>query len=181
MRNGLTVLIALGYPVLVYWSIDRIQPRYLALALMLVFLLRWQHLKAGTVKTGSPAFLIAGIVFLAAVSLANNTVLLLGYPIFVSSAFLAVFAYSLLNPPTVVEQLARLQDPDLPPRGVDYTRKVTLVWCGFFLANGLLSAGTVWYGDKAVWGLYNGLISYILMGILMGAEMLVRKQVRKSF
>jgi uncharacterized membrane protein len=80
-----------------------------------------------------------------------------------------------------VERLARLQDPVLPPQGILYTRKVTAVWCGFFLVNGLVSMGTIYYGDRWIWSLYNGCISYVLMGVLMAVEMMVRKRVRENF
>jgi uncharacterized membrane protein len=120
-------------------------------------------------------------VFLLAAALANRTAWLLGYPVFVSLLFLLWFLHSLLWPPTVVERLARLQDPDLPPRGVAYTRKVTMVWCLFFLGNGLLAAATAWHGDLRLWALYNGGISYVLMGLLMGAELWLRGRVRSTF
>lgn len=181
MRNLPAVLLALGYPLLVYWALGRIEPRYLALMLAPVFIWRWRY--SGTARSSAanlPLFL-AGGVFLLAVVLENDRRLLLAYPILVSAIFFTVFAYSLIYPPTVVERLARLREPDLPPRAVDYTRKVTLVWCGFFLGNGAVSAGTVWHGDLEVWGLYNGLIAYLLMGVLMGAELWVRKRVRGGF
>jgi uncharacterized membrane protein len=180
MAKGLGVLATLCYPFLVYAVIDRIEPRTLALGLMLLFLLRWRSWEASRVTARPTAFLVAGGAFFLAVGLLNDAVLLLFYPLFVNAAFLAVFAYSVFNPPTVAERLARLQDPDLPPRAVEYTRKVTLVWCGFFVVNGLISAGTVWLGDMSVWSLYNGLIAYMLMGLLMGAELLVRRQVKKT-
>ncbi len=46
---------------------------------------------------------------------------------------LALFSASLLQKQTLVERLARLQEPELPDSGVRYTRTVTKVWCGFFL------------------------------------------------
>jgi uncharacterized membrane protein len=95
--------------------------------------------------------------------------------------FFAVFAFSLVYPPTIVERIARLEDPDLPPKGVIYTRKVTLVWCGFFLINAAISLLTIWYGDPWLWSLYNGGIFYLLMGLLMAAEMAVRRKVKASY
>ena len=92
---------------------------------------------------------------------------------------LAVFGYSLFHPPSVVERLARLQEPDLPPSGVAYTRQVTKVWCVFFVLNGVAAAFTALYCSDAVWALYNGLIAYVLMGCLMGIEWCVRQQVRR--
>jgi acyl-coenzyme A synthetase/AMP-(fatty) acid ligase/uncharacterized membrane protein/3-hydroxymyristoyl/3-hydroxydecanoyl-(acyl carrier protein) dehydratase len=61
-----------------------------------------------------------------------------------------------------------------------YCRKVTALWCLFFTGNGVIAALTVFRGSEAVWALYNGGISYILMGILFGVELIVRKTVQKS-
>ena len=45
--------------------------------------------------------------------------------------------------------------------------------------NGALAAFTIWHGDLALWSLYNGLISYGLMGALMAGEYLVRRRLMK--
>ncbi|MGZ8217399.1 hypothetical protein [Methylomagnum sp.] len=181
MRNALAVLAALSYPLLVYLAVDRIQPRYLALFLLAVFLLRWRRGNDAGIGSTSTIMAIAAVGYFMAAVFVNEKALLLAYPIMVSLVFLSIFAHSLYRPPTIVEKLARLGEPDLPPQGVSYTRKVTWVWCGFFLINGLISVGTVWHGDMAVWGLYNGLVSYVLMGTLFGIEWLVRNRVRKAF
>ena len=62
-----------------------------------------------------------------------------------------------------------------------YTRKVTQAWCAFFILNGLAAAATVWLGDRWLWSLYNGFIAYVLMGILMGTELLIRRKVKQAF
>jgi acyl-coenzyme A synthetase/AMP-(fatty) acid ligase len=61
-----------------------------------------------------------------------------------------------------------------------YCRKVTLVWCGFFVLNGGVAAWTVFFAPQALWSLYNGGISYMLMGILFGGELMVRKMADKK-
>src|SRR2546423_11913745 len=43
--------------------------------------------------------------------------------------YTTLFRSSLFRPPTVVERLARLRNPELPAAGVRYTRQVTQVWC----------------------------------------------------
>ena len=96
----------------------------------------------------------------------------------VSTALLVLFGLSLWKGPTVVERLARLQEPNLDAHGVAYTRRVTQVWCGFFVLNGSLALATALWGSNATWALYNGLISYGLMGLLMSGEWLVRRRVR---
>ena len=59
-----------------------------------------------------------------------------------------------------------------------YTRRVTQVWCGFFVFNGSLALLTALYASDGVWMLYNGLLAYVLMGILFAGEWLVRQRVR---
>ena len=79
----------------------------------------------------------------------------------------------------MVERLARIREPHLSPAGVRYTRKVTQVWCGFFIGNGAIALFTVLYADMRLWTLWNGVIAYILMGTLMASEWLVRQRVMK--
>jgi len=102
------------------------------------------------------------------------------YPVFMNAAMLAAFGASLVKGPSMIERLARIAEPDLPEAGVRYTRKVTWVWCGFLLLNGLAALWTALIASLAVWTLYNGLIAYLLMGALFGGEFLVRRTVRKG-
>ncbi len=74
--------------------------------------------------------------------------------------------------------IARITEPDLDEKGVRYTRKVTIVWIGFFIFNAAIASWTVAYGTLEQWTLYNGLISYCLIGLLLGGEYLVRRKVR---
>ncbi len=57
---------------------------------------------------------------------------------------------------------------------MQYTRRVTQVWCIFFFINGAIALGTALWASAAVWSLYNGVIAYLLMGGLLGGEYLVR-------
>lgn len=79
----------------------------------------------------------------------------------------------------MIERFARLHEPDLPESGVRYTRKVTFVWCAFFILNGAAALWTALQASLELWALYNGLIAYVLMGALLGGEFLVRGFVRK--
>lgn len=170
---GVAVLTA-AYPLLVYLGLGRFEPRWMALLLAALALLR-------ALATRERVWLAAaaGALLLAAISALGNAALPLKlYPVLVSLVLLAVFLASLAHPPSVIERLARLQDPDLPPEAVAYTRRVTQVWCGFFAFNALVSLATTLWADDAGWALYNGLLSYLLMGALFGGEWLVRRRVR---
>jgi uncharacterized membrane protein len=104
----------------------------------------------------------------------NELLTLRFYPAIANAAMLLLFSWSLWSPPSVIERLARLQHTDLPPEGVVYTRRVTQVWCGFFIVNGSIALATALFSSVEIWSLYNGLIAYLLMGILFIGEYLVR-------
>ncbi|MGU5845981.1 hypothetical protein ACV1DH_08005 [Aeromonas hydrophila] len=176
------------YPLAVYWGLTHAGQTLLLLGLLLIFSLRLlPGLLKGRVRLGPlPEWLWLGrllaciglgLTLLSALFSARHW--LLYYPLAVSLALLCLFGWSLTRPMSLVERLARLQDPALPPAAIGYTRRVTQVWCGFFVINGALAAFTIWHGDLALWSLYNGLISYALMGGLMGAEYLVRRRLLK--
>jgi len=53
------------------------------------------------------------------------------------------------------------------------------VWCGFFVLNGAIALGTALWASEAVWSLYTGVISYVLMGLLFAGEYLVRLRFKR--
>lgn len=115
------------------------------------------------------------VLLLAALAIGWNILLPLQlYPVLVSATMLCLFGYSLAFPPTIIERLVRIREPNLPPRAVIYTRRVTQVWCGFFAVNGCIALITVLWGSAKVWTLYNGVIAYVLMGLLFAGEYGVR-------
>lgn len=174
LRPALIGLLTLAYPPLVYLGLGHFEPRWMALPLAALAVVR-------AVATRERVWLAAaaGALVLAALGLLGNHALPLKlYPVLVNAIFLTVFATSLAYPPSIIERLARLREPDLPASGVAYTRKVTQVWCGFFLLNGGIALGTALWASAGTWALYNGLISYGLMGLLFAAEWVVRQRVR---
>ena len=100
------------------------------------------------------------------------------YPVAVNLVLLIVFAHSLRGAQSIVERLARLQEPELSPRGVRYTRKVTQAWCVFFALNGTVAAVTAVIGDLKLWTWWNGLLSYGAMGLMFGGEYLLRRHLQ---
>jgi len=104
---------------------------------------------------------------------------LLYYPVWINAGFLLLFGWSLFFPPSMIERFARLMEGELPPKAIAYTRKVTQVWCLFFIGNGAVAGWLAWTGNWQWWAWYNGGIAYGLMGLLLGIEWLVRQQVKK--
>lgn len=177
LRNIVFTALTLCYPLAIWLLGDRIEPRWLALALVLLGALRLAAAKQrGWILLALAAFALAAVT-----GFFNVGWPLRWYPVFVNGAMLLLFGVTLRGGQSMVERLARLKEPDLPPHAVDYTRKVTMAWCGFFIVNGSIAAATSLWGSDRVWALYNGAIAYGLMGVFGASEYLIRRRVRRRF
>ncbi|MDR2863175.1 MAG: hypothetical protein LBV54_04775 [Puniceicoccales bacterium] len=179
MARALPFLVAaalFAYPFAVYfglrhWGLGGIAPVLLGL-----FALRFFTTRGGLAFSVARLFSIAGAALVALSWIFRQNEWMLYYPVAVSLLLLSGFVWSLFKPPTAIERLARLKDPDLPPEGVRYTRRVTQVWCAFFIFNGSISLATCLHGDLAIWTFYNGALSYILIALLFSGEWLLRRR-----
>jgi len=174
-----TLLLVL-YPLLVYVGIQQLGPRALAAMLLAAALARLVVAKVSGKALGNSLWLLLAAAAATGVTLATGSVLgLKFYPVLVSGVMLVLFGLTLWRPPSMIERFARLQQADLPAHAIPYTRKVTWVWCGFFVVNGAIASATVFASDQ-LWALYNGLVSYLLIGLLLAGEYLVRRRVQKQ-
>lgn len=135
----------------------------------------------------SALFLLAGIFCFAF----NSKIFLKLYSVAISTTLLCVFGSSLFFKPNIIFRFACLSDKTIKGSSFEnqvneYCRKVTIIWCAFFIINGSISAFTSLhdFGSDAlndkIWSVYNGGISYILMGLLFTVEFIVRKMVDKK-
>ncbi len=180
IRFAITLLVALvsiAYPLLVYFSLDRLQPATFSVVLVALAVLRFL---TGKNQAGIAVQVAILLVFAAILLMDNNPATLRWYPVMMNAGMFAVFALSLWQTPTVIERLARLSEPNLPESGIRYTRRVTQIWCGFFILNGSIAAWTALAASWSTWTLYNGLIAYILMGSLLAGEWLLRQRIRSK-
>jgi uncharacterized membrane protein len=173
--NVLTAALTLVYPLAIWLGHGRIEPRWLAGLLLLTAASRLPALKAGASARWTAALVLALALALVALAVGANAVLPLKlYPVLVNATLLAAFGASLVSGPSMVERLARLREPDLPPAAVGYTRRVTQAWCVFFVVNGAVALGAALFAPEAIWSLYTGVVSYVLMGLMFGGEFLLR-------
>ena len=177
----LGILVLVAYPFAVWFGLSHEKGYWVIALLCLVFILRLSLLRGKLKEWVGFGKVLAGFGFALCVAsvLLKNFQLLLYYPVLMNVLLLVLFGSSLLGTKSFVERLARLQEPDLPPAAVIYTRHVTMLWCFFFVINGSIALATCLYGSMQLWALYNGLVSYILIGLLMAAEWIVRKRIRK--
>ncbi|MEI6895106.1 MAG: hypothetical protein V5789_10870 [Colwellia sp.] len=189
MMKIIITLVTLLYPLVVFYGLAEFSVRWVSLTLLLLFFIRIFLLKKNSSRLSDPkkilgpgASKILSLVILLFLMLSfvfDADIGLLFYPVIINSALALIFSYSLVNPPPIIERLARLTQADLPPHAVKYTRTVTKVWLVFFILNGLVSTYTVLFTNLQTWTLYNGLIAYVLMGLLFASEYLVRLRVQK--
>ena len=167
------------YPLLVYFGQSRVSPlTFVAIILALV------GLRLATADGGAAAawrfpfaLAAAGIVVLAFLDL---DLAVRSYPVLVNLGVGILFGLSLFRPPSLVERIARLREPDLPPEAVVYCRRVTLIWAAFGLTNGAVTWAISVWGTLAQWTLWTGVISYVLVGMLFAGELTVRTFVRRK-
>lgn len=202
MVLNLTIgVVTICYPFLVYFGLNKFEPRYFAIFLAALICLRgYAHIsvkKNGQAKTPGTepkdsiysagnhgvtlALLLTGIFFIGALLASNSRILLLLYPFIINMIFLSAFSLSLLRPPSIIERLARRQDPDLPVAAIQYTRKVTITWCLLFMFNGCVALITAVLGDLALWTLFNGFIAYILISLVFVVEYSIRTILKGRF
>lgn len=171
------------YPVLVYFGIRYLSVGSLAGVLIALFALRLATSRgiAGFRPNGAQLALASTVgIALAVVSMLQRRAdAMLYYPALVNGGLLAVFALSLARPPTVIEWIARFKEGRLSAAAVAYTRRVTIAWVVFFACNGAIAFVTARWASLETWTFYNGAVSYVLIGMMFGAEWLVRRRVRK--
>lgn len=173
--KAFVLLCLLAYPVLVYFGLAYIDVRLLGALLLLVILLRMIVLRQQP-KKQTLLFLAIGISIAIAVIVSNQLIFLKLYPVCISLLMLGIFGYTLIYPPTIIETIARrsFKDKEMPEKVISYTRNVTKVWCLFFLGNALIASYTTLFSTMEIWTLYNGLISYLIMGTLFAGEFIYR-------
>lgn len=168
------------YPFLVYFGLPYVAPGPLvgvAIVLAGLHVLNRQR-RSGAAFPRGLLVLIAAILLGVLGLLALRPMLAVqAYPLIINLSLATIFAWSLLQPPSAIERIARLTKPDLSPQEIAYTRTVTKVWLTFFLLNAAITSVCTVCFTLALWSLWTGLISYLLVGALFAAEFAVRRLV----
>lgn len=166
-----------GYPLLVWLGLANLgAPALLGVllaALAIRMFLAGRGKQRGLAIAGSVLLLVGGaLAFLLDL---GNIDTLRWYPVLASIVASGVFMYSLVNGRPVIERIARLREPALSPEGVEYTRRLTFGWAGLTFANGCVAAWTAAFASLETWALYNGLISYFVLGGFFCLEWIYRR------
>ena len=102
------------------------------------------------------------------------------YPVIVNFVLFCIFFGSTFSEETVIQKMAKLMEPNIKPKALEYTRRLTSIWSIFMLANFFISLATVFMSEK-VWAIYNGFLSYMLVGGFFIIEYMVRINFKKKY
>ncbi len=203
--KALFYVIAAVYPILVFTLLVIFKVDTKILSLCIVALAAAFFLSAtGSRKTGKNEKtaldwkpLLSSALFLAAglfCFITGKEFFLKLYSVVINATLLAVFGSTLFFEPNIIFRFATLADKSIKGSSYEkqvnaYCRKVTIVWCCFFILNGGAAVCTT-FAEKLfrvgpetarkIWAVYNGGISYILMGTLFVVEYIIRKVVDRK-
>jgi uncharacterized membrane protein len=113
---------------------------------------------------------------LVSLGLALNSVQpLLLVPVVINTTLLVTFGSTLWNGPPLIERFARLQHSDLTSAEVSWCRLWTKLWTAFFATNAVVATSLGLTNHLQLWAVYNGLLTYIVMGGFFVGEYSIRK------
>ena len=170
--------LSIAYPFMAVAAIRHVDVQVFVALLCALLLLRLALPSARAL----PADLLWGMAAVAAVVAATAVFdAELGariYPVATNAALLHAFMRTLWRPPSMIERFARMVEPDLDAEGVRYTRKLTMIWAGFFVVNGSVALWLALFGSWLAWAIWTGALAYVAAGLLFALEYLVRLRIR---
>lgn len=178
--QAVAVLAVVSYPGAVYFGLIHYSARKVAPLLLLAFLLG-TALRVGAVHKDRKLILrsvgtFAGVaVLLVSATIFDQPGFVLALPVLINAVLFLGFAGSLGEDISLIERFALLWQDDLSEEELRYCRRLTVIWSGFFVFNGGIALVLSVWGPFSWWALYNGLIAYLMIGLLSGGEYVYRK------
>ncbi len=105
----------------------------------------------------------------------ENVLFLKIYPVIMNFFVAITFILSLGKQQPIIEQFALKMGYSIDEQGRRYARKSTIAWSIFLFCNFVASFVTLFLSLR-IWTLYNGLISYVLIGIAFIIEFFSHRQ-----
>jgi uncharacterized membrane protein len=165
------------YPLIVYYGIRVLPAGFFGLLLAVFVLLRFAIVRKEERAMALPVTLLL-LAYAIVAAIVGRTQALLYYPVLVNVLLLAVFASSLRGGEPLLLRVVRARGIKMSEHGPGYLTVLTGVWAGFFAVNGLVALWTT-TASLEVWTIYNGLVSYVLVALLLVGEWLYRQRYKK--
>lgn len=110
----------------------------------------------------------------------TNWIVVKYYPVVINFMLFCIFFFSTFREETIIQKMAKLMEPNIKPKALEYTRKLTYIWSIFMFINFSISLLTVFMSEK-IWAFYNGFLSYIFVGTFFIIEYIVRINFKKKY
>ena len=176
--KALVVLFFIAYPFIVYFGLSYFPPSFFGLVLVVLLAVRFGIIKPEERKLMFPILLMF-IAYAIVTVILDDTRLVLYYPALVSLVMCFVFANSLRDDEPLLLRLVKAKGMKTSKHTPQYLFWLTGLWAMFFAFNGIASYWSSTISLHA-WTLYNGLISYFIIGFLMAVEWLYRRHYKKK-
>ena len=165
----------MAYPFLVYWVLTQRHP-WLGLSLTLAALLGLcTCLPRGWMRVVAVPAVLALAAAVAA--FAEPSSLLFLPPLAVNLGLAWFFGRTLVpGREALITRFARLEKSELEPAVVNYTRRLTWVWVGFFLLMATVSASLAAFGAHAAWAWFTAVGNYLCVAALFALEFAYRRR-----
>ncbi|MDD5462356.1 MAG: hypothetical protein PHG00_12100 [Methylococcales bacterium] len=171
--KGMTVIcLFLAYPYLVYRGMESGMVGLAPAIFAGVYL--FQAFTATKIKIRIYKILIAIALLLGAYYIQSITAKVL--PVLIQLMLMYFFGRTLLKGkgPSLIESFVRLEFPEFPPGISEYCRQLTLLWTDFFAFNAIMCLVLAFWGSDFWWTLYNGIVIYLMIGLLVIGEYIYR-------
>ncbi len=180
MKAALKILSALflfASPWVLYWTLSQQDVTVAALTLVgwvivrtiPVLLSAKREQRRAALQLPTIALVFAGLGWIS-----NNGTWLLLLPSATQATFGLAFLRSLSSTP-LVEQFARMIDPDLSVPKQAHCRRWTKIWGGYLFVLAAIGLVLAAAASLKIWTIYVGILSYALIGLLFAAEYITRK------
>jgi uncharacterized membrane protein len=169
--------LALGYPVLVHLAVVFAEPRLQWFALVwLLALSLWGALAERRVWAWAALLASAGALY-ALVVLGGGLYALYVPPAVIPAALFIVCVRSLRNgeTPWISRFAIAMRGEALPAPLIVYTRRVTQLWCGVFIAMFTSAVVSAIWASPEVWSAMTNVVHYVVLGAVFVVEFAYRK------
>jgi uncharacterized membrane protein len=175
--RAIIVVLAALYPFIIYFGIRILPPGFFGLVLAVLLMLRFGLVKPEERFTALRIGAIL-LVYAIASALVGSVQMLLYYPVLVNGVLCILFASSLRKEEPLLLRIVRARGTAISEHTSRYLTRLTAVWAGFFVVNGMIALWTT-TASMEIWTLYNGLISYLIVAVMILGELIFRRHYKK--
>ncbi|MDR1389813.1 MAG: hypothetical protein LBJ31_07530 [Treponema sp.] len=186
----IVIAILVLYPVVIFCSlvVFKINLRYISFVVVIfaalyIFLSHLHYRGKNRWIIYCAPLLLLGIGITA--FLVNSSCVLKLYPAMADVVYIVIFEISLVIPPPIVYNIALLIDKDMEKtvsgdQLLSLSRTMTIIWIAYFICDCAAAVITTFASSTLVWGIYNGGITYAIMGLIVLSQVLYYKFVIKK-